>query len=76
MGQWNLGLLARAQLWPSFIPIPASSLGKCAYFGDEESVELTRLRIRKSVKVQSLEKVLLIRSFQQLARSIHPHQLL
>lgn len=49
MGQWNLGLLARAQLlWPSFLPIPASSLGKCAYFGDEESVELTRLRILES----------------------------
>lgn len=30
------GLLARALIWASFIPIPASSLGKCAYFGDEE----------------------------------------
>lgn len=26
----------------------SSSLGKCAYFGDEESVELTRLRILES----------------------------
>lgn len=46
MGQWNLGL--PLILWPSFIPIPASSLGKCADFGDEESVELTRLRILES----------------------------
>lgn len=33
------GLLARALIWASFIPIPASSLGKCAYFGDEEREE-------------------------------------
>lgn len=26
-------------IWASFIPIPASSLGKCAYFGDEEREE-------------------------------------
>lgn len=27
------------ELEPEFFPIPASSLGKCAYFGDEEREE-------------------------------------